>query len=205
MPSVLPSAIDLGLAHLATLGGRIKAQRKQQQLTLKELSQLSGIPLSTLSKVENGQMSLNVGKLLKLCAALKVDVMQLVSQVEQAEEPSPPSLTITGRRSITRRGEAEKVVTNRTTYHNHARDYSRKKMVPFVMEIKSGAAPELIRHQGEEFIYVLEGVIEVHTEFYEPTILREGESIYLDSTMAHNVRSLEGTARVLNIMTQPAE
>ena len=44
---------------------------------------------------------------------------------------------------------------------------------------------ERVRHAGEEFIYVLTGRVEVHTEFYEPAILAPGECIYFDSNMAH--------------------
>ena len=60
--------------------------------------------------------------------------------------------------------------------------------------------PDLIKHQGEEFIFVLEGRVEALTEFYEPTVLEAGDSMYIDSTMAHNLRALDGKpARVLNI------
>ena len=66
--------------------------------------------------------------------------------------------------------------------------------------MQPGVNPELIRHQGEEFIYVLEGRVEALTEFYEPTILEAGDSMYIDSTMAHNVRALDGKrARILNV------
>jgi quercetin dioxygenase-like cupin family protein len=71
-----------------------------------------------------------------------------------------------------------------------------------VIELRAGDAPDLIYHQGEEFIYVLDGTVEVLSEFYEPTVLEAGESIYIDSTMGHNVRAVgKRPARVLNIMT----
>jgi quercetin dioxygenase-like cupin family protein len=75
-----------------------------------------------------------------------------------------------------------------------------------VLEVKAGHTPELLRHQGEEFIYVLQGTVEVLSEFYEPITLRAGESIYIDSSMAHNVRAVGGkAARVLNIMTNSGQ
>ena len=46
-----------------------------------------------------------------------------------------------------------------------------------------------VRHDGEEFLYVLTGVITLYTEFYEPVEMRRGDSAYYDATMGHNVVS----------------
>ncbi len=57
---------------------------------------------------------------------------------------------------------------------------------------------ELLRHSGEEFVYVIDGIIEVHTDFYEPVRLEPGESIYIDSKMGHCSISVgEGDAKIL--------
>ena len=61
-------------------------------------------------------------------------------------------------------------------------------MIPLISRIRSRTLEEfgeLIRHAGEEFVYVLEGAIEVHSEFYDPITLQAGEYIYLDSEMGH--------------------
>ena len=186
-------------SYLLGVGNRIRVRRKQLKLTLKELSDKTQVPLSTLSKVETGQMSLNIQKMISVCNVLKFDVMQLVSP----EEPEDKALTvITGRRSITLDNQAKRIQTEKTTYEHHASDFSNRKLSPTVIELEAEIRPELIRHKGEEFIYVLEGEVEVLTEFYEPTVLKIGESIYIDSTMAHNVRAIGGCkARILNIMT----
>lgn len=190
----------------SVIGSRIRQLRRGRRWTLKKLSEASQIPLSTLSKVETGGISLNIEKLLKVCSALDVDVMQLVAP---ADGPAPsllPSVTpvVTGRRSVTRQGQARRVETDKTVYEHHATDFLNRKLMPAVLEVKAGHTPELVRHQGEEFIYVLEGTIEFLSEFYEPTVLKAGESIYIDSSMAHNVRALGNKpARVLNIMTSP--
>lgn len=179
-----------------TVGTGIKRHRKSRKWSLKTLSEKSGIPVSTLSKVENGQMSLNIEKLLAVTGALELDIMQIVAP----EEPSGPVAQVTGRRSVTRGGRAPIVQTENTTYEHHAHEVSRRLMSPTVIEVLPGKDPDLIRHNGEEFIFVLDGRIEALTEFYEPTILEPGDSIYIDSTMAHNLRALDGKpARVLNI------
>ena len=67
-------------------------------------------------------------------------------------------------------------------------DLRRKRMVPTVTRVRARSIEEfgeLVHHPGEEYIYVLQGPVEIHTEFYEPVVLQTGESIYLDSTMGH--------------------
>jgi transcriptional regulator with XRE-family HTH domain len=201
-----PNSSDAALRQApSAIGARIRQLRRARRWTLKQLSEACGIPLSTLSKVETGGISLHVDKLLKVSAALDVDVMQLVAPTEgPIAMASPTTPVVTGRRSVTRKGEARRVETDRSVYEHHASDFLRRRLMPAVIEVKAGHVPELIRHQGEEFIFVLEGVIEFISEFYEPTILKAGDSIYIDSSMAHNVRAVGNKpARVLNIMTSP--
>ena len=66
---------------------------------------------------------------------------------------------------------------------------------------------DLVRHSGEEYIYVIDGRIEVHTEFYDPVVLEEGESIYLDSQMGHAYVVADGCeeATVLGVCSSADE
>jgi uncharacterized cupin superfamily protein len=60
------------------------------------------------------------------------------------------------------------------------------------------AFPELLRHQGEEFVYVLEGQVTLYSDFYEPFVLNLGDSCYFDSHMGHVlVSSGAADARIL--------
>ena len=68
-------------------------------------------------------------------------------------------------------------------------------MIPILTRIRAKSAEEfgeLVRHSGEEYIYVLKGAIKVLTEFYDPVVLNGGESIYLDSNMGHAYVTAEG-------------
>ena len=178
------------------IGSGIKRNRLLKKWSLKTLSEHSGVALSTLSKTENGVMSLKIEKLVAVSNALDIDIMQLV-----APDNAESSITlVTGRRSITRANAAPQTETDNTVYTHHASDFSNRKFSPTVIEVLPGMNPDLIRHQGEEFIYVLEGRVEALTEYYEPTTLNTGDSMYIDSTMAHNIRALDGKpARVLNV------
>ncbi len=71
----------------------------------------------------------------------------------------------------------------------------RKRMIPVYTRIRAKSVEEfgeLVHHSGEEFIYVLEGAIKVHTEFYDPIVLGAGESIYIDSNMGHGYIAADG-------------
>jgi len=179
-----------------SVGAGIKRFRLKNHWSLKELSEKTGIPISTLSKVENGQMSLKIEKLMSVCNVLEIDIMQLVSP----EESEHPQKIVTGRRSVTRRNQAMISRTENSIYEYHAHELSQRLLVPAVIEVLPDRKPDMVKHQGEEFIYVLEGRVEAQTEFYEPTVLEVGDSMYIDSTMGHNLRALDGKpARVLNI------
>jgi len=83
-------------------------------------------------------------------------------------------------------------------------------MIPVLTSIRAKTVAEfgdLVRHTGEEYIYVLDGRIEVHTEFYDPVVLEKGESIYIDSQMGHAYIVAEGCeeATVLGVCSSADE
>jgi uncharacterized RmlC-like cupin family protein len=68
-------------------------------------------------------------------------------------------------------------------------------MIPVLTRIRARSVAEfgeLVHHSGEEYIYVIEGRVEIHTEFYDPITLEAGESIYIDSNMGHAYVAAEG-------------
>jgi transcriptional regulator with XRE-family HTH domain len=168
-----------------SLASTIREFRRRENLTLQELSRRCGIAASTISKIENGQLSPGYETLLRLSDGLRMEVSELFS--------SRPSGGAAGRRSITRKGEG---VVHRSAHYEYemlSAELSRKHFVPLVTRIRARSIAEftaLPRHDGEEFIYVLEGVVELHTEHYEPTRLEVGDSCYLDSTMGHALVAL---------------
>ena len=166
-----------------TLGGLLKGLRARNGWTLKEMSERSGIPISTLSKVEHDRLTLTYDKLLQLSQRLRIRMSELFAEPDVAED-SP----VTARRSIGQIDRAVRVTTPNYDYHYLCTELRRKRMIPVVTTIRAKSLDEfgdLVRHPGEEFVYVLTGSIEVHTEFYDPVLLGEGESIYIDSNMGH--------------------
>ena len=166
-----------------TLGAVMKGIRARNGWTLKDMSAKSGIPVSTLSKVEHDRLTLSYDKLQQLSQRLKIRMSDLFAEEEEDAAPR-----VTGRRSIAAIERAARVTTDNYDYHYLCTDLRQKRMIPILTRIRAHSAREfgeLVRHQGEEFIYVLEGRIEVHSEFYDPVTLDAGQGIYIDSSMVH--------------------
>jgi transcriptional regulator with XRE-family HTH domain len=167
------------------LGVCLRAARQARGLTLKQVAERTGMALSTLSKVENNQMSLTYDKLLQLTFGLKMEIAELFSPANPRSEPSP---IVTARRSISRAGQGQVVDTRFYTYNYQCTDLIGKRMVPIMAEVRARTLDEfgpLLRHAGEEYFLVTRGRISLHTEFYAPEILEQGDGVYLDSTMGH--------------------
>src|SRR4051812_11870648 len=146
------------------------------------MSERSGIPVSTLSKVERDRLSLTYDKLLQLSQRLQVRISDLFA------EPDAKVEKITARRSLARIDDAVRVTTPNYDYYYLCTELRRKRMIPILTRIAAKSLSEfgdLVRHSGEEYIHVLEGTIIVHTEFYDPVTLKAGEAIYIDSNMGH--------------------
>ena len=181
-------------------GLALRSLRKRKHLTLADVSALAGLPVSTLSKIENGKMSLSYDKLARLSAGLDVDIAQLFDS-GLAAAPT----RVQGRRSITRAGEGLAVQTENYGHLYPGADLLNKRLVPIVAELHARSLAEfgeLIRHAGEEFVYVLEGTVDLHTDLYAPARLHAGDSMYFDSGMGHAYIAVGlKRCRVLSICT----
>lgn len=177
-------------ADKPTLGRVIRALRTRNDWTLKEMSDRTGIPLSTLAKVEHDRLTLTYDKLLQLSERLKIRMSDLF-----AEPTEPAAQPVTARRSIGRIDQAIRVNTRNYDYYYLCAELRRKRMIPILTRIRAKSVEEfgeLVHHSGEEYIFVIEGQIEVHTEFYDPIVLEAGESVYIDSNMGHGYVAAEG-------------
>ena len=178
-----------------TIGGLLRSLRARKGWTLKQMSQHSGIPLSTLSKVEHDRLTLTYDKLLQLSQRLQLRMSELFAEQDDMPEPS-----VTARRSIGRIEDAIRVNTPNYDYYYLCPELRRKRMIPVLTRVRAKSIEEfgeLVHHSGEEYIHVLEGRAEVHTEFYDPIILEAGQSVYIDSNMGHAYIAAEGCEEVL--------
>lgn len=167
-------------------GAILRRLRAQRGWTLATVSERTGFPISTLSKIEKGQVSLSYDKLARISKGLDVDIGIFFAGA--GESPGGPQIASSGRRSIIRKGEGRTIKTRSYLNHFLATDLLNKRFVPIYGEGFATTIEEfgeMIRHQGEEFCYVLEGTLEFHTELYAPVILEAGDAIYFDSGMGH--------------------
>lgn len=166
-----------------TLGALLRGLRSRNGWTLKEMSERSGIPVSTLSKVEHDRLTLTYDKLLQLSRRLNIRISELFAEGDDKAGPA-----VTARRSIGELDRSVRVKTANYDYYYLCTELRRKRMIPIITKIRAKSVEEfgeLVRHPGEEFIYVVSGRVVVHTEFYDPVALDEGQSIYIDSNMGH--------------------
>ena len=164
------------------LGLRVRELRKARSWTLEQAAKHAGLARSTLSKIENGQMSPTYDALKKLAVGLEISIPQLFTQ--------PVKDQINGRLSITKSGEGQNHVTVTYEHELLANTLSKKQMLPYRAVVRARSMDEFdgwVRHDGEEFLYVLTGVVSLITEFYEPIEMRRGDSAYYDASMGHNL------------------
>jgi len=186
-------------AGMVTPGAALKSVRTARGWTLAEVSERTGVPTSTLSKVENGKTELTMDRLLRITVALEVNIADLF------RSPAAPTAGLgqRSRRSISRADDSSVVASAYGDYSYLAQDLLDKQVTPIIAEIRARTLAEFgdyHRHVGEEFILVLEGELALHTDTYAPTILKRGDSIYFDATMGHAyVSAGEAPCRMLLI------
>lgn len=165
-----------------TLGRLIRALRARNGWTLKEMSDKTNIPRSTLAKVEHDRLTLGYDKLMQISKRLNIRMSELFAS---GDDSATRGMT---RRSVGTLESAVRVDTPSYNYYFLCPDIRKKAIIPIFGRVLAKTLEEfgeLIRHPGEEFLYVLTGRVAVHTEFYEPVVLEPGQCAYIDSAMGH--------------------
>lgn len=179
------------------VGPRVAELRRRRGLTLAQLGARCGMSEAKLSRLENGLASLSTAELFLVARALEVEVTTFF------REAGPPLQR--GLRAITRAGEGERHESGRYAFELLNADLSAKRMLPSINTITARTLDEaggLRGHEGEEFIYVLDGILVLHSEFYQPTRLRAGDSIYFAAETGHAyVTAGRRPARILVVTT----
>lgn len=181
-----------------TLGKRVHEARREQGKTLSDVAAAAGISITTISRVERGQMSLTYEKLSALAKALDLELSALFAGHDASNAPAlEPSLTPAGH------GISYRSDTYCYTLLNV--DMRNKRMNPTHMVVYArtpGEVPEFSRHAGEEFVYVLAGTLEVHFETGKVIKVRKGDCLYFDSRIGHLYVSVgKGNAEIIGAIT----
>jgi transcriptional regulator with XRE-family HTH domain len=177
------------------IGKRIKALREHKGLSLDELSNMTGFDVEFLSNIETNKVQPQLGTVIKLSKALDSALGRLISG--------------TGDRiySITRRHE-QKIVSRSTSQKGKKQVYIYKSLAPevkgrhmeaLIVQLEENPDHEVSIHDGEEFIYVLDGIVVLNIG-EETFDLNPGDSAYYLSTTPHLVASKKGRATILAVL-----
>lgn len=181
------------------LGQRVRDIRKARGWTLQDLGDKTGLAVSTISKMERGDISLTYDRFMRLAQGLGLDVGELFDTTPDSFEQ--------GSVSVTRAGTGPRHDTETYRYEMIAADLSGKHMVPMTGKVKAKSVTQfdaLVSHVGEEFLYLLSGSLTVHIAGREAISLAPGDSLYFDSSMGHAYLSAEeDDANILVVCWKP--
>jgi transcriptional regulator with XRE-family HTH domain len=180
------------------IGKKIRELRKKGGLILQDLSDRTGLSKPLLSQIEKEAVSPPIATLLKISKAFNTNI----SFFFQNDGPEEKVVII--------RKDESKVIDSRyfgkeeSGYYYEALAFKKpqKYMEPFLVEFKRKRVDQLsyFSHDGEEFIYLLEGTLEFRTEDQQ-YILQPGDSLYFESSIPHAYRALERrNAKALSVI-----
>lgn len=185
-----------------SVGGKIKQIRELKKITIEQLAERSNLDSEQIQLIEEDEILPSLAPLIKIARALSV---RLGTFLDDAEELGP----VVSRKDEKKQGASfsnkNKDARSHLDFYALASDKSGRHMEPFMLEIHPAPAGDYkaSTHEGEEFIYVLEGKIAVSygKETYE---LSAGDSIYYDSIVAHHVHcATDEPAKILAVVYTP--
>jgi len=156
----------------------VRQLRTDRAMTLTRLAEHSGISVSTLSKLENGQTGLSLDNVIRLSAAFGMPVSILINEAE----PSGGSY------SVARAGDPYSHGVDQLQFKVLHDDLPGQRNIFWQVRVKSHSLEQfgpLHSHPGEEFLYVLSGRVELVLEGETPILLKAGDSVQFDSAIGH--------------------
>lgn len=176
------------------VGDRIRALREAREISFEELSHMTGFSVDLLKKIENSDIQPQLGTLVKLSRALDSAFSRLVSGVGDKLY------------SVTRKNQRQKISRSSSTkgkqlytYFSMAPEVKGRHMEALMVTLEENPDHEMSVHDGDEFIYVIEGtvLVEIGGDRFE---LNSGDSVYYLSTTPHMVAAKKGQAVILAVL-----
>lgn len=178
--------------QITLMAARIKDLREFSDYSTEEFAALAGISLDDYIDIESGECDIPIGSLYNIAAALKID----------------PTVLLTGENStktdaqVVYKGQGTKIVRyDGYEFESLAAKFIDRQMEPMIVNLKQSVEPELVKHTGQEFNYVLEGSLRIlvgDKEYY----LRAGDSIYFNPTLPHAQIAMNGDSRFLTVILE---
>ncbi len=184
------------------VGEKIRHIREIKKVSLEDLAERSGMEITMVQQIEQGKNIPSLAPLIKIARALGV---RLGTFLDDVDSYGPVVVRSGEHQKGARFTSQTSVALEHLNFFSLAFDKAGRNMEPFIVEIEPGNQSDFVMssHEGEEFIYVLDGEIEINygKEVYT---LAKGDSIYLDSIVLHNVHSGNHLpAKVLAVVYAP--
>ena len=182
-------------AGVEEIGARIRSLREEKGLTLDALSKMTGFQIDLLAAIEQNDVQPQLGTIIRLSKALDAAFGRIVSGVGDRLY------------AITRRQE-QRVVSRSTSAKDRRQLYTYKSLAPevqgrhmeaLIVQLEEYTDGELSVHDGEEFIYVLDGVVSLRIG-EETFALERGDSAYYLSTTPHLLAAQHQRATILAVL-----
>lgn len=176
------------------VGQRIKSIRQDRGISIDNLAEMTGFSTQDLESIESGQSQPQLGTVMKLSKALDTALSRVLSGEGEQNY------------SVTRKDERRPVLrsTGRQkkeiySYLSLCPEVKGRHMQPLIVELEERPDEELSVHEGEEFIYVLEGnaFLKIGEDSLE---LGPGDSVYYLSSIAHMITAKQGRAVILAVL-----
>lgn len=185
------------------VGKKIKSYREYRDITLEDLALKSNMDIFQLQQIEEKGNVPSLGHLIKISRALGV---RMGTFLDDQDQLGPVVVKAGAEKSTLSFSTKDASTREHLNFYSLAQDKTGRHMEPFIIDIEptSESDYKLSSHEGEEFIFVLEGKVEVNygKEVYQ---LEKGDSMYLDSVVSHNVHAFEGRkAKILGVIYYPA-
>jgi transcriptional regulator with XRE-family HTH domain len=185
-----------------SVGAKITQIRDSRNLTRQQLAERCQLPPDLIREIEEGALLPSLSPLIKIARVLGV---RLGTFMDDVENIGPVVIRRGHYAKAVRFAGKSKATASELDFYSLAADKSGRHMDPFLIDILPSPDAEnaLSSHEGEEFIYVLNGRVGINygKDLYQ---LEEGDSIYYDSIVAHNVHALgDAPARILAVVYAP--
>ena len=189
------------MAHNQLIGKKISTLRELKKIGAEDLAAKAGLSVKQLNSIESGDSIPSLGVLIRVTRAMGIRIGTLL---DDSIKEGPAIIRADEHQSTLSFSTSENDNREHLTFFSLAPNKTGRHMEPFIIDIipQEKSKPLKSSHEGEEFIYVLEGTVTVHygNEIFE---LQKGDSIYLDSIVNHLVTTNTGKARILGIVYVP--
>jgi transcriptional regulator with XRE-family HTH domain len=184
---------------VVTAGNKVKTVRESKLISIETVAERTGLTVNQIEMIENGA-SLSLAPLIKIARALGVRLGTFLDDIES----DGPVVCHNKDYDKGVRFNSSGSSTKHLDYYSLARAKSGRYMEPFIIEISNSKGDDFTfsSHEGEEFIYCLDGVVEI---MYGQKIytLNQGDSIYYDSVIEHGIQAVNGKAKILAVVYAP--